>query len=265
TIFERYKDKVKYWITFNEMNMNLTSAYTGAGILQDTVEDVRQAAYQATHHQFLASAKAVKIGKEINPDFKIGCMINRIESYAATTKPEDQLAALKSDQMNFFYSDVQVRGAYPRYMKRFFKENNIEIVTEKEDVKLLKEGTVDFIAFSYYMTHMIEHREDMADIAGKLDSPLKNPHLEMTEWNWPIDPTGFRIALNKIYDRYQVPLWPVENGLGAHDEVVDGKVHDPYRINYLKKHIEAMKEAINDGVEIIGYTTWGCIDLVSCG
>lgn len=265
-LFNRYKDKVKYWITFNEMNMNLNSIYTGAGVLADKVDNVEEAAYQASHHQFLASALAVKAAREIMPEAQIGCMINQIESYARTTKPEDQLQALKADQINMFYPEVQVRGKYPNYMVRYFAENNINLETKPEDVKILEEGTVDFIAFSYYMSHVTEARPDAAKIAGSFDSPIKNEYLELSQWDWPIDPIGLRISLNKLYDRFQKPLFLVENGLGARDELTeDGKVHDPYRIDYIKKHIIEMKEAIKDGVELMGYTTWGCIDLISCG
>lgn len=266
TIFDRYKNKVKYWITFNEMNMNLNSLYTGAAVLPDLVDDVEQSAYQATHHQFVASSLAVKAFREIIPHGQIGCMINRIESYARTCKPEDQLQALKADQINFFYPDVQVRGQYPRYMHRYWAERGIEIDVTAEDLAIIKDYTVDFLAFSYYMTHVTEDRPDADEIAGKLDSPIKNPYLELSEWGWPVDPIGFRITMNKMYDRYQIPLFPVENGLGARDEVSeDGKVHDGYRIEYLREHIRAMEEAVKDGVEILGYTTWGCIDLISCG
>ena len=266
-IFERYKNKVKYWITFNEMNMNLNSLYTGAGVLVDLLEgDALEAAYQASHHQFLASALAVKEIRAIIPDAKIGCMINQIESYAMTTKPEDQLQALKSNQLNMFYPDVQTRGEYPTYMNRYFSDNGITVKIHPEDELILKEGTVDFVAISYYMSHVTEHREDAAKLAGSFDSPIKNKHLELTQWDWPIDPIGLRISLIKLYDRYQKPLFVCENGLGARDVLnEDGTVHDDYRIDYIKKHIEQMKEAILDGVELRGYTTWGCIDLISCG
>lgn len=263
TVFERYKDKVKYWITFNEMNMNLNSPYTGGGILADTVDNVEEAAFQANHHQFIASALAIKEGRKINPDFQIGCMINRIETYAATPDPLDQLQALRAEQLNMFYPEVQARGKYPSYMERYFKERNINIKKLPGDDEILGSHLVDFIAFSYYMTHMA--KAGISDTAGQFDSPIKNPHLELTEWDWPIDAVGLRISLNKLYDRYQLPLFLVENGLGAHDKVEDGKIHDPYRIDYLRKHIKEMKEAIADGVEIMGYTTWGCIDLISCG
>lgn len=265
-ILNRYKNKVKYWITFNEMNMNLNSLYTGAGILADLVDNRLQAAYQASHHQFLASALAVKAVREIVPDAKVGCMINQIEAYAKTTKPEDQLQAVKSNQLNMFYPDVQARGEYPSYMTRYFADNNINLIVEPEDERILKQGKVDFVSISYYMSHVAEAREDAAKLAGTFDSPIKNEYLELSQWDWPIDPIGLRIALIKLYDRYQLPLFVAENGLGAKDTLsTDGKIHDDYRIDYIKKHVEQMREAIKDGVDIMGYTTWGCIDLVSCG
>lgn len=266
TIFDRYKNKVKYWITFNEMNMNLNSLYTGAGTLTDKIDNLLEATYQASHHQFLASALAVKAAKEIMPEAKVGCMINQIECYAKTTKPEDQLQALKSNQLNMFYPDVQARGEYPSYMARYFADNNINVVFEEGDEEILKEGAVDFVAISYYMSHVTEARPDAAELAGTFDSPIKNEHLELTQWDWPIDPIGLRIALMKLYDRYELPLFVCENGLGAKDTVTeDGKIHDEYRIDYLRKHVAQMKEAIKDGVDLMGYTTWGCIDLISCG
>lgn len=265
-ILERYKNKVKYWITFNEMNMNLNSLYTGAGILEDLVDHKLQAAYQASHHQFVASALTVKAAKEIIPDVQIGCMINQIEAYAKTTKPEDQLQAVKSNQLNMFYPDVQARGEYPTYMVKYFFDNQIKLDIKEQDEQILKEGTVDFVAISYYMSHVAEAREDAAELAGTFDSPIKNEHLELSQWDWPIDPMGLRISLIKLYDRYQKPLFVCENGLGARDTLTqDGKIHDDYRIDYLKKHIEQMKEAVKEGVDLMGYTPWGCIDLISCG
>lgn len=265
-ILERYKNKVKYWITFNEMNMNLNSLYTGAGILEDLVDHKLQAAYQASHHQFVASALTVKAAKEIIPNVQIGCMINQIEAYAKTTKPEDQLQAVKSNQLNMFYPDVQARGEYPTYMVKYFADNQIKLDIKEQDEQILKEGTVDFVAISYYMSHVAEAREDAAELAGTFDSPIKNEHLELSQWDWPIDPMGLRISLIKLYDRYQKPLFVCENGLGARDTLTqDGKIHDDYRIDYLKKHIEQMKEAVKEGVDLMGYTPWGCIDLISCG
>ncbi|WP_144524460.1 glycoside hydrolase family 1 protein [Bacillus pumilus] len=266
SILERYKDKVKYWITFNEMNMNLNSLYTGAGILEDLVDHKLQAAYQASHHQFIASALTVKAAKEIIPNVQIGCMINQIEAYAKTTKPEDQLQAVKSNQLNMFYPDVQARGEYPTYMVKYFADNDIKLDIEEQDEEILKEGIVDFVAISYYMSHVAEAREDAAELAGTFDSPIKNEHLELSQWDWPIDPMGLRISLIKLYDRYQKPLFVCENGLGARDTLTqDGEIHDDYRIDYLKQHIEQMKEAVKEGVDLMGYTPWGCIDLISCG
>ena len=266
TIMERYKDKVKYWITFNEMNMNLNSLYTGAGVHADLVEDELEAAYIASHNMFLASAKTVIAGKKINPEFQIGGMINQIESYALTTKPEDQYQALKANQLNMFYPDVKVRGYYPGYILKYFKDHDIKVEITQEDKQILKEGTVDFVAISYYMSHVAQARPDANKIAGTFDSAIKNEYLELTEWDWPIDPLGLTISLEKLYDRYQVPLFVVENGMGAHDVLNEDKtVHDPYRIDYLKKHIQAIGNAILEGVDVMGYTTWGCIDLVSCG
>ncbi len=265
-ILERYKDKVKYWITFNEMNMNLNSLYTGAGILEDLVDHKLQAAYQASHHQFIASVLTVKAAKEIIPNVQIGCMINQIEAYAKTTKPEDQLQAVKSNQLNMFYPDVQARGEYPTYMVKYFDDNDIKLDIEEQDEQILKEGIVDFVAISYYMSHLAEAREDAAELAGTFDSPIKNEHLELSQWDWPIDPMGLRISLIKLYDRYQKPLFVCENGLGARDTLTsDGEIHDDYRIDYLKQHIEQMKEAVKEGVDLMGYTPWGCIDLISCG
>lgn len=264
TVFERYKDKVKYWLTFNEINMAQMSPYTGAGLLKDQEEHLEQAVFQALHHQFVASSLAVKACHEIIPDAKIGCMLARIEIYPETCNPEDVLLALKGDQMNLFHTDVQVRGEYPRYMKRYFAEKDIHIEMEPGDEAILKQYTVDFLSFSYYMTVVASSKPDKEKVSGNLAGGVKNPYLESSEWGWQIDPVGLRITLNKLYDRYQVPLFIVENGLGAYDKVEeDGSIHDDYRIDYLRRHIEQMKEAIGDGVELMGYTTWGPIDLIS--
>ncbi|WP_182201681.1 glycoside hydrolase family 1 protein [Paraliobacillus salinarum] len=265
TVFKRYKDKVKYWITFNEINAALTSPYTGAGILADRVDNVQQSSFQALHHQFVASALTVKSIRKIIPDAKIGCMLSAVTIYPETCNPKDSLDSLKKEQKsNHFYTDVQVRGYYPNYMKRFFLENNIEIKKEPKDDSILKEYTMDFISLSYYMSLVTSTKNDAKKVSGNLFGGVKNPYLEQSEWGWQIDPIALRIILNRLYDRYQVPLFIVENGLGAYDKIEeDGSIHDPYRIDYLRKHIEQMKEAIKDGVELIGYTSWGPIDLIS--
>jgi 6-phospho-beta-glucosidase len=274
TIFNRYKDVVKYWLTFNEINcltLPLGSFLAGAIMPQGNTElggnaeDNDQIRFQALHHQFLASAKAVKLGHEINKDFKIGCMIAYMANYPLTCNPEDVLLAQQKDNLsNFLCSDVQVRGAYPGFAKRYFKENNIDIVMEKDDERILKEGCVDFYTFSYYMSFCVSADPNQEKVEGNLALGLKNPYLKASDWGWQIDPKGLRWTLNNIYNRYQIPLMVVENGLGANDIVeADGSINDEYRIDYLRKHIREMKEAITDGVDLIGYTPWGCIDLVS--
>jgi len=266
-IFKRYKDKVKYWLTFNEINV-LTipfGAFMGGGIIVDEKVNSDQLRFQALHHQFIASAKAVKLGHEINPNFKIGCMIAYMCTYPHTCNPDDILLAQKKDQIsNMLCGDVQVRGAYPSFAARYFEEKGIKIVEEEGDEEILKEGIVDFYSFSYYMS-LVESADPTVEvIGGNLLGGVKNPYLETSDWGWQIDPKGLRWSLNNIYDRYQVPLMVVENGLGAVDTIEeDGSINDSYRIDYLKSHILQMEEAVKDGVELMGYTMWGCIDLVS--
>ncbi|MDW8709621.1 6-phospho-beta-glucosidase [Streptococcus suis] len=265
TVFKRYQGKVKYWLTFNEINILGMVGYPSGGLLFEDGKNDLETMYQAVHHQFIASSLATKVAHEIDPENKVGCMLARMENYAATCNPDDVLAALKKDQENLFYTDVQVRGAYPSYMKRFFKENNIQVVFEPGDEAILKQYPVDFMSFSYYMTSITRALPDKDKAtAGNLILGEANPYLEASDWGWQIDPVGLRITLNKLYDRYQVPLFIVENGLGALDKVeADGSIEDGYRISYLEKHIQQMYEAIEDGVELMGYTPWGCIDLVS--
>ncbi|HEM6309196.1 TPA: 6-phospho-beta-glucosidase [Streptococcus suis] len=265
TVFKRYQGKVKYWLTFNEINILGMVGYLSGGLLFEDGKNDLETMYQAVHHQFIASSLATKVAHEIDPENKVGCMLARMENYAATCNPDDVLAALKKDQENLFYTDVQVRGAYPSYMKRFFKENNIQVVFEPGDEAILKQYPVDFMSFSYYMTSITRALPDKDKAtAGNLMLGEANPYLEASDWGWQIDPVGLRITLNKLYDRYQVPLFIVENGLGALDKVeADGSIEDSYRIAYLEKHIQQMYEAIEDGVELMGYTPWGCIDLVS--
>lgn len=266
-IFRRYKDKVKYWLTFNEINC-LTidfGAFMGGGILVKEEENSDQLRFQALHHQFIASAKAVKLGHEINPDFKIGCMIAYMTLYPFTCNPDDILLAQQKDQIqNGLCGDVQVRGYYPGFAKRYFEEKNIKINMEKDDEKILQEGCVDFYTFSYYMSNAVSTDPEKQETSGNLLGGIKNPYLKASDWGWQIDPKGLRWTLNNIYDRYQIPVMVVENGLGAVDVLEeDGSINDDYRIDYLRDHIIEMKEAVKDGVELIGYTMWGCIDLVS--
>ena len=272
-IFNRYKDKVKYWLTFNEINCGTMpmGGYLGLGILNEGTEDFlhqndnKQIRFQALHHQFVASAKAVKLGHSINKDFKIGCMIAHMTTYPYTCNPNDILLAQKKNQLaNDLCGDVQVRGEYPFFAKRYFEENNIVLDITEEDKKILKEGTVDYYTFSYYMSNCESASGDEDKTSGNLLGGIKNPYLEASDWGWQIDPKGLRYTLNELYGRYNIPLMVVENGLGAFDKVEeDGSINDDYRIEYLKDHIIQMKEAVKDGVDLIGYTPWGCIDLVS--
>lgn len=286
TVMERYKDKVKYWLTFNEINVpmmdmgGIGSLY-GLGIMEE--EDIqsdhripltelkgnKQRTFEALHNEFVASALTVRAGHEINPDFMIGNMIAHMTNYPLTPDPKDMLACLDVDNMcNNFCGDVQVRGEYPAYMWRYFRNEGIDtsFITE-EDKAILKEGTVDMYTFSYYMTNCVTVHEGAEMTGGNMSLGAKNPYLKASDWGWQIDPDGLRYTLDTLAGRYpNTPLMVVENGFGAFDKVEeDGSIHDQYRIDYFRSHIEAMAEALKDGVNLIGYTTWGPIDLVSAG
>ena len=273
-IFTRYKGKVKYWLTFNEINSATTAmgAFLGQGILNEIKEmefmdqvDVPQNRFQGLHHQFIASALAVKMAHEIDPNYQVGCMQIMATSYGLTCNPDDQIEnQQKNHLMNWFCSDVQCRGKYPNYMGRYFKENNIEIKMEEGDEEILATGPVDFYTCSYYMSNCQTADKSKEGGKGNILGGVPNPYLKASDWGWQIDPVGLRYSFNEIYDRYQLPIFVVENGLGAYDTIdEDGKVRDSYRIDYLRSHIEQMHEAVLDGVDLRGYTPWGCIDLVS--
>ena len=266
-VFERYKGKVKYWLTFNEINAVIHFPLMGAGILTPKEELTKQDVYQAAHHELVASALAVKLAHEIMPDAKVGCMVLGVINYPMTPHPDDMMASMERDQDLMFFTDIHVRGKYPRYTKKLFKELGVNIQMEPEDEEILK-NTVDFISFSYYMSKCTA--KDLSKYEkgrGNLTSGVKNPYLEESEWGWQIDPQGLRYICNYFYNRYEKPLFIVENGLGAVDELVEVNgektVIDDYRIKYLNDHLVELGKAIEDGVEIMGYTSWGCIDLVS--
>ncbi|EKS6929293.1 6-phospho-beta-glucosidase [Enterobacter sp. E12] len=261
TVFARYREKVKLWLTFNEINMSLHAPMTGVGLPETSSKGE---VYQAIHHQLLASALAVKACHEIIPDAKIGNMLLGGLMYPLTCRPEDVLEALQENRAWQFFGDVQCRGAYPGYMLRFFRDSEIEIDITDADREALK-STVDFISFSYYMTGCVTTDDELNQQArGNILSMVPNPHLASSEWGWQIDPVGLRTLLNVLWDRYQKPLFIVENGLGAKDKPdADGVVQDDYRISYLNDHLVQVREAIDDGVEVMGYTSWGPIDLVS--
>ena len=265
TIFTEYKDLVKNWLTFNEINMLLHLPFVGAGLCFEEGENVEQVKYTAAHNQLVASALATKIGHEINPGFKIGCMLAGGNTYPNTPNPEDIFKSMEEDREGYFFIDVQARGYYPNYAIKQLERKGITIPFEEGDKELLRNNTVDFISFSYYSSRLTSADPEISSkTAGNVFATLRNPYLKASEWGWQIDPLGFRITLNSLYDRYQKPLMVVENGLGAKDEFVNGTVEDDYRIEYLREHIKAMKDAIElDGVEVLGYTSWGCIDLVA--
>ena len=262
TCFERYNGLVKYWLTFNEINCISFGGFMAAGVAS---RDPLMIA-NATRNQLLASALAVQEAHKVNPDMMVGNMIGYGASYPYTCNPEDVLKQRKSQYNVDFYSDVQARGYYPNYKLKEYERANLDFELTKEDQEILANGTVDFITFSYYMSNCVSaDPEVLANQKGNMLMGVKNPYLTESEWGWQIDPVGLRISLNDFYTKYRKPLMVVENGLGARDIVTeDGQIHDDYRIDYLRAHIEQMDKAINeDGVDLIGYTPWGCIDLVS--
>ena len=240
--------------------------FTTAGIIPSRVPEDKmlETCYQALHHQLVASAMVVKDCHEIIPGSKVGCMLTKLTTYARTCAPDDELATQANNLENLFYADVHVWGEYPRLILKMFERKGIHVEMLPEDAATLKAGCVDFVSCSYYMT-MTESVDPNAErTPGNTVLGVKNPYLPSTDWGWQIDATGLRYVLNQIYDRYQIPIMIVENGLGAVDQLTeDGKIHDDYRIEYMRRHIEQMKEAIHDGIDLIGYTCWGCTDLVS--
>ena len=264
TCFEAFDGLVKYWLTFNEINILLHSPFSGAGLVFEEGEEREQVKYQAAHHELVASALATRIAHEVNPANQVGCMLAGGSFYPYSCKPDDVWAALQKERENLLFIDVQARGAYPSYAASLFREKGIQLVKAPEDDEILKHS-VDFVSFSYYASRCAsaDMNQDNTSAANVVKS-LRNPHIQQSQWGWGIDPLGLRITMNSLYDRYQKPLFLVENGLGAIDEInADGEIEDDYRIDYLRAHISAMGDAIADGVPLLGYTSWGCIDLVS--
>ena len=271
--FTRYKDKVTYWMTFNEINNkmdveNPLFLWTNSGVKVEPGENAMEVMYQTGHHELIASALAVAKGKAINPDFQIGAMISHVPIYPYSSHPEDVMLAEKSMRQRYFFPDVQARGYYPNYALKEFEREGYQIPILDGDDEILKNGTVDYIGFSYYMSTTVKHDATVNNtgniVNGGLANGVENPYIQSSDWGWAIDPIGLRYVLNRLYDRYQLPLFIVENGFGAVDTIEDGKIHDAARIDYLKTHIEALTEAVTeDGVELMGYTPWGIIDIVS--
>ena len=266
--FNRYKDLVKYWLTFNEIDSIFRHPFITAGIVEDKYKSKKEAEaviYQALHHQFVASALAVKYAHEIIKDSKIGCMVTKLLTYPETCNPLDIYLAQSDNRNNMFYSDVQVFGEYPKHVLNYLKRNNFNIAFREGDEAILKQYPVDFVSFSYYMSMVESIEADKREkVGGNVATGVKNKYLQTSDWGWQIDPIGLKVALIDLYDRYHLPLFIVENGLGAFDKIEpDGSINDDYRIEYLKEHLKQVAEAIEEGVECMGYTSWGCIDIIS--
>ncbi|ANY13113.1 6-phospho-beta-glucosidase [Latilactobacillus curvatus] len=272
TVFKRYRNKVKYWMTFNEINNQANyhsqfALFTNSGLQIQPGEDAEKVMYQAAHYELVASAKAVQIGKQINPDFEIGCMIAMCPIYPLTAKPEDVLKAERAMQTRYWFADVHCHGRYPEWLLQYQKNQHYDLDITADDLKELAAGTVDYIGFSYYMSFATKDKGETTLHYDEEHDLVPNPYVKASEWGWQVDPVGLRYVMNWFNDHYHLPEFIVENGFGAVDHVeADGQIHDPYRIDYLRDHIVQMKKAVeDDGVDLMGYTPWGCIDLVSAG
>ena len=267
TVFARYKGKVRYWLTFNEINMTFHLPFLGSGLVVDDAAEKEALCYRACHNQLVASALAVKACREIIPGAKIGSMVASAVAYPYSCRPEDTWERVELERKNYCLTDVQARGRYPAWLTAYLAGKGIDLRADADDERILREGTVDFVSFSYYSTSAVSTDPAVTGEkgTGNIFGGVKNPYLKSSDWGWQIDPLGLRVALNFLYDRYQKPLFIVENGLGAKDVVeADGSINDDYRIEYLREHVKAMKAAIEvDRVEVWGYTTWGCIDIIS--
>lgn len=268
TCFERYKDKVKYWMTFNEINnqaeLSQHHLFQEGGVVLTPSDDPEFLMYQSAHYELVASALAVKAAHEINPDMMVGCMIGMGPIYPESCKPEDNMQSMSSMQKRYYYMDVHARGYYPSFMEKLFERRNFKLDRTEEDMRILKEGVVDYIGFSYYMSHAVCYDCDNYNFEHLDGKMVRNTYVKASDWGWQIDPLGLRYVLNYIYDRYQLPMMVVENGFGAYDKKIDGEVDDQYRIDYLASHIKAMRDAVDmEGVDLLGYTMWAPIDIVS--
>ncbi|WP_075877022.1 glycoside hydrolase family 1 protein [Merdibacter massiliensis] len=264
-ILDAFHEEVKYWITFNEIDATVHIPYVGAGMIKEKTSDEKQACWQALHHQFVASAKVIQYAHAHYPDIKIGCMSTKNLKYAKTCKPEDNMQCLLETLEDTSYTDVQAFGSYPPALLNKWKREGISVHFAKDDQETLKQGTVDFISFSYYASLVTSAGREEKDLSNSnLLVGEKNPYLKQTQWGWQIDPIGLRYSLNQMYDRYRKPVFVAENGLGYNDTVEDGKIHDDYRIEYVRDHLRQVMLAINeDGVDCFGYTYWGCIDMIA--
>ncbi|MGX7350616.1 6-phospho-beta-glucosidase [Enterococcus canis] len=273
TVMTRYKDKVKYWMTFNEINNQADGqhelhTWTNSALLFKEGDNREEMTFQAGLNELIASAKVVKLGHEINPNFQIGCMMAYVPVYPYSANPNDLMASVKVMDRRFFYSDIHARGVIPAYAEKYWEQKGYQIDITEAERQALKEGTVDYIGFSYYMSGAVTTLPEVGEAISEFPEAkiVRNPYVEASDWGWQIDPVGLRYTLNIVYERYNLPLFIVENGFGAYDKLEDGQIHDTYRIDYLEKHIQQMALAVNvDGVDLMGYTPWGIIDLVSFG
>lgn len=258
TLFDRYDGLVKYWIIVNQINLIGHESFNHLGVAEDLVDDLASAKYQAVHNEMVACARATRYAHEKYPDVQIGMMLCGGPAYAATCKPKDVLATLKHNQMEYYYSDILMRGQYPGYAYRFFHDHNIHVEFGPNDEEDFKH-TADFFSFSYYYTRICsqESYENGNEV-------MRNKDLPANPWGWSVDPIGLRVLLNQYWDRYQKPIYITENGIGCYDKVEDGEIHDPYRIEFYHDHLAQVKEAIKDGVDVRGYYAWGPIDIISC-
>jgi len=266
TVFTRYKGKVKTWMTFNEINILMHLPFMGAGVYFNEGDNPLHVQFQAAHHLLVASACVTKVGHEIDPNNKIGCMLAAGLTYPYSCHPEDILMAQAANRGNYFFIDVQSRGEYPPYILKRFKKEGFDLKIQEGDLEFLKKYTVDYIGFSYYGTGAVAHEPTKeGEASGNMMKSVRNPYVSSSQWGWQIDPVGLRYVLNELYDRYQKPLFIVENGLGAIDKVEeDGSINDDYRIDYLREHVRQLVKAVEeDGVDLMGYLPWGCIDLVA--
>lgn len=282
-LIDEYKDEVTYWLTFNEINMVTAVPWLGGGIILD--RNIRiphgfrpfapmtdefgkvwnHTSHQALHHQFIASAIVVKYAHDTAPQCKVGNMFNLHHLYPETPSPQDAYRAHEETEYNMFFCDVMARGYYPEWILAYYRRNNIEIDWYENYEQILMDGKVDFISLSYYLSSIVTADPKRQERIGSFIRRMNNPYLETSDFGWQIDPTALRISLNELRDRFHLPIFIAENGLGAFETLGEDKtVHDGYRIDYLRSHIQAIRDAIDDGVDVFGYTPWGWIDLVSC-
>lgn len=257
---------VKYWLTFNEIDSIERHPFISGGIIPSQIKgNEHQVYFQAFHNQFVASALATKSMRELIPGAQMGCMLTKLTTYPRTCDPRDVELAVNKNINNYFCSDVQIKGEYPFNFKRRLKKHGFELDITAKELDIIKDNTCDFVTFSYYMSLTASNDVNAEITEGNTITGVKNPYLESSDWGWQIDPIGLKISLIELYDRYEKPLFIVENGFGAYDQVEDGEIHDVYRIEYLKQHLSAMEDAVDEGVNLLGYTSWGPIDLVSAG